>query len=82
MMIKVFGKHKPFEVREWATKLMESYQLLHAIEKPMNLDYAKPFSNTSDLLNKAPKIHMDLAEERKEADRKQRLRDLLKKHGL
>lgn len=37
MMIKVFGKHKPFEVREWATKLMQSYQLLHAIEKPMNL---------------------------------------------
>jgi hypothetical protein len=48
----------------------------------MNLDYAKPFSNTTDLLNKAPKIHVDLAEQRQEKDRKQKLSDLLKKHGI
>ena len=43
---------------------MQSYQMLHAVEKPMNLDYAKPFSNTSDLKNMTPKIHLDLAEKR------------------
>lgn len=48
-MISVLSKHKAYEVREWATKLMQNYQLLHAVEKPMNLDYAKPFSNTSDI---------------------------------
>jgi len=35
---------------------MKNYQLLHAIEKPMNLDFVKPFANTSDLLNKSPII--------------------------
>jgi hypothetical protein len=63
-MIKVLSKHKPAEVREWSRKLMQSYQMLHAVEKPMNLDYAKPFSNTSDLKNMTPKIHIDLAEKR------------------
>jgi hypothetical protein len=60
-MIKVLSKHRPAEVREWSRKLMQSYQMLHAVEKPMNLDYAKPFSNTSDLKNMTPKIHVDLA---------------------
>ena len=81
-MVKVFSKHKSSEVREWASKLMQSYQLLHAVEKPMNLDYAKPFSNTSNLANMTPKIHVDLAEQREENARKQRIKDLLRKHGI
>jgi len=36
---------------------MKNYQLLHAIEKPMNLQYVKPYANTSDLVNKRPHIH-------------------------
>lgn len=36
---KVFSKHTQHEVRLWAKQLMKSYQLLHAIEKPMNFDY-------------------------------------------
>jgi len=28
----------------------------------MNLDYAKPFANTTDLKNMTPVIHADLAE--------------------
>ena len=32
----------------------------------MNLDYAKPFSNTSDLKNMTPKIHPSLAEKKQE----------------
>ena len=38
--------------------------MLHAVEKPMNLDYVKPFANTSDLKNMTPKIHVDLAAKR------------------
>lgn len=63
-MIKVLSKHRTTEVREWSSKLMQSYQLLHAVEKPMNLDYAKPFANTSDFKNMSPKIHSGLAAER------------------
>ena len=55
-MKKVFSKHSVPEVREWSSLLMKSYQLLHAIEKPMNLMYVKPFSNTSDLVNNTPTI--------------------------
>lgn len=36
---------------------MKNYQMLHAIEKPMNLEYVKPFANTTDLVNKTPTIH-------------------------
>jgi hypothetical protein len=36
-MTKVFSKHQAKEVREWGHLLMKNYQLLHAIEKPMNL---------------------------------------------
>jgi hypothetical protein len=54
---------------------MKNYQLLHAIEKPMNLLYVKPFSNTSDLVNKRPHIHPSQVkakeeEEKKKADEK------------
>lgn len=45
---------------------MQTYQLLHAVEKPMNLDYAKPFANTSDLKAMTPKLHPDLAEKKEE----------------
>ena len=54
---KVFTKHNSKEIRQWASQLMKSYQMLHAVEKPMNLDYVKPFSNTSDLINFTPTIH-------------------------
>jgi SAM-dependent methyltransferase len=56
-MVKVFSKHTVSEVREWGRLLMRNYQMLHAIEKPMNLQYVKPFANTSDLVNKTPYIH-------------------------
>mmetsp|Transcript_32134 Transcript_32134/g.49140 ORF Transcript_32134/g.49140 Transcript_32134/m.49140 type:complete len:163 (+) Transcript_32134:348-836(+) len=67
-MVKIFSKHNVQEVREWSKKLMHTYQLLHAIEKPMNLDYAKPFSNTADLVNMRPKIFKQLAEAREDQE--------------
>ena len=63
-MIKVLSKHSVADVRVYSRKLMHSYQLLHAVEKPMNLDYAKPFANTSDLTNMTPKIFTSLAEKK------------------
>lgn len=60
-MVKVFSKHNTQEVREWGRLLMRNYQMLHAVEKPMNLRYAKPFANTGDLVNKSPFIHPDQA---------------------
>jgi len=65
-MVKVFSKHRVAEVREWSRKLMQSYQLLHAIEKPMNLTYSKPFANTKDLKAMTPKIFSDIAKIRRE----------------
>lgn len=44
--------------------------MLHAIEKSMNLDYAKPFSNTSDLKNMIPKIFSDVAQKKQEEEKK------------
>jgi len=44
---------------------MKSYQLLHAIEKPMNLDYVQPFANTFDLKEFTPKIDPNLAQSRR-----------------
>ena len=52
---------------------MKSYQLLHAIEKPMNLDYAQPFSSTSDLVNYTPYLDRDLAI-KKELEREQEMK--------
>ena len=40
--------------------------MLHAVEKPMNLDYVKPFANTSDLKNFTPTIHEQLAKAKEE----------------
>ena len=54
---------------------MKSYQMLHAVEKPMNLDYVKPFANTSDLVNFTPNIHEQVAE----AKEKERI--YAQKHG-
>ena len=45
---------------------MKTYQLLHAVEKPMNLDYVKPFANTSDLKNFTPNIHEQVAKAKEE----------------
>lgn len=71
---KVFSKHTSKEVREWARQLMKSYQLLHAVEKPMNLDFVQPFANTVDLKEFVPKFDPNLAEhrrkEREEASKK------------
>jgi hypothetical protein len=33
----VFSKHSIPDVREWGRLLMKNYQMLHAVEKPMNL---------------------------------------------
>ena len=43
---------------------MKNYQLLHAVEKPINFDYTKPFASTNDLKNMTPNIDHDLAYER------------------
>jgi hypothetical protein len=63
------------EVREWGNLLMKNYQLLHAIEKPMNLDYVKPFANTSDLVQKTPTIHADEVKKRREEEKKMKLKE-------
>ena len=65
MAHKVFSKHSLAEIREWTKQLMKSYQLLHAVEKPMNLDYVQPFANTSDLTEFTPKLDPKLAEARR-----------------
>ena len=36
----------------------------------MNLDYVKPFANTSDLANKTPFIHANTAKQKKEEAKK------------
>jgi len=69
-MRKVFSKHTVPEMREWGRLLMKNYQLMHAIEKPMNLEYVKPYANTSDLVNKTPTIHANDAKIRKEEGKK------------
>jgi hypothetical protein len=69
-MVKVFSKHQVGEVREWGKLLMKNYQLLHAIEKPMNLQYVKPFANTGDLVNKSPFIHPAQAKKKQEEEAK------------
>lgn len=49
---QVFGKYPPHEIREASKKYLKIYQLLHAIEKPMDLTKNNPFINTSQLLEK------------------------------
>ena len=38
-------------------------------EKPMNLDYAQPFSNTSDLVRSVPEISHKVAADKQERDK-------------
>ena len=71
--VKIFSKHTAKEVREWSSQLIKSYQLLHAVEKPMNLDYAQPFSSTSDLVNFTPHLDKNLAM-KKELEREQEMK--------
>lgn len=40
--------------------------MLHAVEKPLNFDFVKPFANTSDLKNFTPHIDENLAAEKME----------------
>jgi len=40
--------------------------MLHAVEKPMNLDFVKSFANTHDLKNFTPNIHEGLAKQKEE----------------
>ena len=52
---RVFSKHRRQDIREWSKLLMSSYQLLHAVEKPMNLEHIQtPFASTSDLKDMTP----------------------------
>ena len=53
---KIFSKHSKREIREWSRLLMKNYQLLYSVERPMNLDYAPGFANTSDLVQKIPNL--------------------------
>ena len=61
---KVFSKHSRFEVKKWANMLMKHYHLMVSTEKPMNLDYARPFSNTSDLAKNVPEVSPATASEK------------------
>ena len=68
---KVFSKHSTKDVMEWSALLMKNYQLLHAVEKPLNFDFVKPFANTSDLKNFTPHIDENLAAQKMEQRLKQ-----------
>ena len=80
-MAKVFSKHGVQDVREWSKLLMKTYQLLHAIEKPMDLSYVKPFANTSDLVNKIPYIHPAQAKLREEEEKKRKEEEKIASKG-
>ena len=45
---------------------MKNYQLLHAVEKPLNFDFVKPFANTSDFKNFTPHIDENQAAQKME----------------
>jgi hypothetical protein len=64
---KIFSKHQAREVREWGHLLMKNYQLLHAVEKPINFDFVKPFASTTDLKNMIPDLDYEQAADRMEA---------------
>jgi ribosomal protein RSM22 (predicted rRNA methylase) len=65
---KVFSKHSRFEIKQWANKLMMHYNLLISNEKPLNLDYARPFSNTNDLVRNVPDISQSTANQKEKRD--------------
>ena len=81
-MVKVFSKHSVPDVREWGRLLMKNYQMLHAVEKPMNLQYVKPYANTSDLVNKTPFIHPGQAKLKREEDAKAKVEEAKKAIGM
>ena len=56
--IKVFSKHDSIAVNHWGKTIATLLHQLHAVEKPMNLDYTKPFANTSDLVENTPNLHV------------------------
>ena len=60
---KVFSKHNIHEIRHWSGLLTDHYHLLHAMEKPMNLDYTRQFANTDDLVSDTPEVVAKAAEE-------------------
>ena len=65
---KVFSKHSRHEIVTWARNLQDHYQLMIAREKPLNLNYAKPFSNTNDLAKNVPEIHASTAAEKSQRE--------------
>lgn len=66
---RVFSKHSRYEIRNYATNLDENYHILVAREKPLNLDYARPFSNTNDLAKNTPELSKNTADEKAQRDK-------------
>ena len=76
---KIFSKHSRYEVKKWASNLNDHYQLLIASEKPLNLDYARPFSNTNDLARNVPEVSHGVAAEKQKLE--QERDEFIKKAG-
>lgn len=72
---KIFSKHNPREVREWSNLLQKNLSLLHAVEKPINFDFVKPYASTTDLKNMLPNIDHELAAQKMENRIKEEKRD-------
>jgi len=69
---KVFSKHTRYEVKKWANTLIQHYNLMVSTEKPMNLDFARPFSNTSDIVRNVPEASFKSEIEKKLKEKEQR----------
>jgi hypothetical protein len=69
---KVFSKHHHGDIIRWGDLLAEHYYLLHSCEKPMDLRYTRPFSNTEDMKEFTPKIDVNaMKEEEKKEGREE-----------
>lgn len=70
---KVFSKHTRYEIKQWSATLMKHYNMLISNEKPLNLDYARPFSNTNDLARNVPELSPSTAvnKEKREKERQE-----------
>lgn len=66
---KIFSKHSRYEVKTWGNRLSKQYNILVSTEKPLNLDYARPFSNTNDLVRNVPEVSYRAAAEKEEKDK-------------
>jgi hypothetical protein len=55
---------------------------MHAIKKPMNLDCARPFANTSGFKTLSPKISMSVAAKRQDKETGDRLKKSLSESGV